>query len=128
MQFIVKILTAIVPYILRFIDRHSDEYLALLNKRISKFLGDFDVATVKFFIINEQGESVKNAVACFYIDNFGDVQKKATGSFLAIKGFKAGKVTFEMMAEGYKNTIVEVVFEEDSSIVEKTLVMKSGTT
>ena len=71
MQFLVKLVAAIVPYLLRFMDKHSDEYLEALSKRIIAFIGGNIVATIKFYIINSQGEPVANSVAGFNIDNFG---------------------------------------------------------
>ena len=127
MQYIVKILTVIVPYILRFIDRHSDEYLSILNRRISKFLGDDEVSTVRLFIINSKGEPINNCVACFRINIYGDIQKKSAGNILSITGFKAGKHSFEILADGYESTLVDIIFDEDNSIVEKTVVLKNGT-
>ena len=127
MQYIVKVLTVIVPYILRFIDKHSDEYLAILNERISKFLGSDEVATVRLFIINSKGEPINNCIACFKINIFGDIQKKSAGNILAITGFKRGKYIFEILANGYKANTIEIDFENDNSIIEKTVVLEYGT-
>lgn len=124
MQFIVKFVAAIVPYLLRFLDKHSDEYLEMLNKRIVAIIGGDKVATIKFHIINSYGEPVANAVAGFIIDVFGKVYKYAEGNVISITGFKAGEYEFDISAKDYENEVVKVNIENENTIIEKTIVLR----
>lgn len=124
MQYLIKILTMIIPYLLKFIDKHSDEYLELLNKRIAKFIGADEVATVKFYAIDENGNSIKDFVVSFDVDNFGEVFKKSVNGNLAITGFKEGKYMAVISADGYEHTWEELEFEDTNYILEKMVVLK----
>lgn len=127
MQYVIKILTTIIPYLLRFIDKHSDEYLELLNKRISKFIGADEVATVRFYVIDEQGNSINNYIVSFNADKYGEVFKKSVNGNLSITGFKEGKYMINISADGYERTWAEVEFEDTNYILEKAVVLKHGT-
>lgn len=124
MQFIVKFVAAIVPYLLRFLDKHSDEYLEMLSKRIIALIGGNKVATIKFHIINSQGEPVANAVAGFSIDAFGKVYKKSDGNVISITGFKAGEYEFDISAKDYENEVVKINIENENTVIEKTIVLR----
>lgn len=124
MQFIVKFVAAIVPYLLRFLDKHSDEYLEALNKRIVALIGGDKVATIKFHIINLHGEPVANAVAGFTIDVFGKVYKRAEGNIIDITGLKGGEYGFDISAKDYENEVVKVNIENENTIIEKTIVLR----
>lgn len=127
MQYVIKILTTIIPYLLRFIDKHSEEYLELLNKRISKFIGADEVATVRFYVIDEQGNSINNYTVSFNADKYGEVFKKSVNGNLSITGFKEGKYMINISADGYEHTWAEVEFEDTNYILEKAVVLKHGT-
>ena len=124
MQFIVKFVAAIVPYLLRFLDKHSDEYLEMLNKRIVALIGGDKVATIKFHIINSHGEPVANASAGFIIDVFGKVYKHAEGNVISITGFKGGEYEFDISAKDYDKEVIKVVIENENVILEKTIVLR----
>ena len=106
MQIVVKILTAILPYILGYLDKHSDD---------------------RFNVINESGETVKSSIADFNIDIFGSVIKKSVNDIITITGFKEGKQKFIIKAEGYLDNEVEINFDSDDSVVETTVVMHKET-
>lgn len=124
MQFILKFVAAIIPYLLRFMDKHSDEYLEVLSKRIIAFIGGNIVATIKFHIINSQGEPVANSVAGFSLPNFGEVFKKADGNLILISGFKEGKHTFEIVAKDYDKEVIEIEIEDPNVVIDKTIVLR----
>ena len=126
MQIIVKILTAILPYILGYLDKHSDDILNRVYKWIEDKLGGKTVSTVRFNVINESGETVKSSIADFNIDVFGSVIKKSVNNIITITGFKEGKKKFTIKAEGYLDNEVEVTFDSDDSVVETTVVMHKG--
>ena len=123
MQIVVKILTAILPYILGYLDKHSDDILSRVYKWIEDKLGGKTVATVRFNVINESGETVKSSLADFNIDIFGSVIKKSVNDIITITGFKEGKQKFIIKAEGYLDNEVEITFDSDDSVVETTIVM-----
>lgn len=123
MPIIVRILTAILPYILGYLDKHSDDILDRLYKWLENKLGGKEVATVRFNVINESGEVVKSSLADFNIDIFGSVLKKSVNDVITITGFKEGKQKFIIKAEGYTDKEVEITFESDDSVVDTTVVM-----
>ena len=123
MPIIVRILTAILPYILGYLDKHSDDILDRLYKWLENKLVCKEVATVRFNVINESGEVVKSSLADFNIDIFGSVLKKSVNDVITITGFKEGKQKFIIKAEGYIDKEVEITFEYDDSVVDTTVVM-----
>lgn len=123
MPIIVRILTAILPYILGYLDKHSDDILDRLYKWLENKLVGKEVATVRFNVINESGEVVKSSLADFNIDIFGSVLKKSVNDVITITGFKEGKQKFIIKAEGYIDKEVEITFEYDDSVVDTTVVM-----
>ena len=123
MPIIVRILTAILPYILGYLDKHSDDILDRLYKWLENKLGCKEVSTVRFNVINESGEVVKSSLADFNIDIFGSVLKKSVNDVITITGFKEGKQKFIIKAEGYIDKEVEITFESDDSVVDTTVVM-----
>ena len=123
MPIIVRILTAILPYILGYLDKHSDDILDRLYKWLENKLVGKEVATVRFNVINESGEVVKSSLADFNIDIFGSVLKKSVNDVITITGFKEGKQKFIIKAEGYIDKEVEITFESDDSVVDTTVVM-----
>ena len=127
MQIVVKILTAILPYILGYLDKHSDDILSRVYKWIEDKLGGKTVATVRFNVINESGEPVKSSLADFNINIFGSVIKKSVNDIITITWFKEGKQKFTIKAEGYLDNEVEVTFDADDSVVETTVVMHKET-
>ena len=127
MQIVVKILTAILPYILGYLDKHSDDILSRVYKWIEDKLGGKTVATVRFNVINESGEPVKSSLADFNINIFGSVIKKSVNDIITITGFKEGKQKFTIKAEGYLDNEVEITFDSDDSVVETTVVMHKET-
>lgn len=123
MPMIVRILTTILPYILGYLDKHSDDILDRLYKWLENKLGGKEVATVRFNVINESGEVVKASLADFNIDIFGSVLKKSVNDVITITGFKEGKQKFIIKAEGYADKEVEITFESNDSVVDTTVVM-----
>lgn len=124
MQIIVKILTAILPYILSYLSKHSDDILEKIHRWIEAKIGDNDVATVRFNVVDENGKPLENAVAEFHIDIFGVVIKKAIGSTITISGFKEGKQKYVIKCDGYQDTEVDIDFKSDDAMVDDTVMLK----
>lgn len=122
MQLIVKIVAAIVPYLLRFLDRHSDEYLEALSKRIIKFLGGDNSATIKFVIIDESGKQVKDTMLMFNTDEYGEIYKKSERNIITITGLKEGKHEFILFIDD-KEELISLDIEDNNSFIEKILVV-----
>ena len=124
MQFIVKFVAAIVPYLLRFLDRHSDEYLEALSKRIIALIGEDREATIRFYIINKKGEPVTNAVAGFNVYPYGKLYKHADGNIIDIAGFESGEYEFQISAKDCTDEIVNIDIKNENIIIEKVVVLK----
>ena len=124
MQFIVKFVAAIVPYLLRFLDRHSDEYLEAIGKRIIALIGEDREATIRFYVINKQGEPVANAVAGFNVDPYGKLYKHAEGNIIDITGFEGGEYTFDISAKDYTSENVNINIQNENIIIEKVIVLR----
>lgn len=122
MQWIVKFIATIVPYLLKFLDKHSDEYLEVLNKRITKFLGEDSSAIIKFVIIDESGNQVKDAMIMFNTEEYGEIYKRAERNIITIKGLKEGKHEFILFANN-KEELITIEVENNNSFIEKMLVL-----
>jgi hypothetical protein len=118
LQFIVKFVAAIVPYLLRFLDKHSDEYLEMLNKRIVKFIDGDKTAIIKLDIINKNGEPVNDVYVGFSIEKFGKIYKKSEGNAAIITGLQEGVHNFNICG---KEVSIEV--EDINTVIEKTVVV-----
>ena len=123
MQWIVKLVAAIVPYLLRFLDKHSDEYLEALNKRITKFLGGDNSATIKLNIINELGKPVYNVLVMFNTKEYGEICKKSDKNIVVITGLKEGKHEFLVEANN-KEELVSIEIEDCNIYLDRTIVVR----
>lgn len=123
MQVIVRLLTTILPYILGYLDKHSDDILDRLYKWAGNRLGEREVATVRFNVIDESGNEITESFASFAIEIFGSVSKKSINTVISVTGFKEGTQKFIISADGYEDKEVEVTFETSYSVVEKTVVL-----
>ena len=127
MPIIVKIFTAILPYILNYIDKHSDDILDRVYAWVGNKLGVDEVATIKFKLVDKDGNAINNAIAKFNYDILGELFKKSIKSGeIIISGFKEGKVAFTIDADGFKSVDIDIEFKSNSDIVEKIIVMEDG--
>lgn len=118
MQFIANLVASIIPYLLRFMDKHSDEYLEKLSKRLIAFLDDEYRATVKFRVIDKEGSPVQNIEAGFNIEDIGEVYKKGDRNVITITGLKEGKYEFNILGQ-----IIPIEIENANMVIEKTIVV-----
>lgn len=68
MQIIVKILTTLLPYILSYLNKHSDDILDRVYAWVGNKLGVDEVATIKFKLVDKDGNAINNAIAKFNYD------------------------------------------------------------
>lgn len=123
MNIIINILQYLVPIFIRFIDRHSDEFLENLYHKISLKLGGNEVSTVKFIVYDNTGKKINNAKAVFKYDILGDIEKSATedGS-ITINGLKNGD--YEFIIECNKKQAREKIsIIKDNSYIEKVVIL-----
>ena len=127
MPIIVKIFTAILPYILNYIDKHSDDILDRVYAWVGNKLGVDEVATIKVKLVDKDGNAINNAIAKFNYDILGELFKKSIkDGEITISGFKEGKVAFTIDADGFKSVDIAIEFKSNSDIVEKIIVMEDG--
>lgn len=125
MPIIVKIFTAILPYILNYIDKHSDDMLDRVYEFVGKKLGVSKVATVKFRLFSKTGKEIVKATAIFNYDILGEIHKESlTDGEIVISGLKKGKYDFTISSKDYKTVTVPIVFTSDSDVIEKVVVME----
>lgn len=117
MQFIANLVAAIIPYLLRFMDKHSDEYLEKLSNKLINFLDSEYRATVKFCVIDKEGKPVQNVEAGFNIKEVGKVYRKGEGNIITITGLKEGKYEFEVLDQ-----IIPIEIEDANVMIEKTII------
>ena len=121
MQFIANLVAAIIPYLLRFMDKHSDEYLEKLSNKLINFLDSEYRATVKFCVINKEGKPLQNVEAGFNIEDIGNVYKKGEGNIITITGLKEGKYDFDILGQ-----ITHIEIEDANTSIER-MVIVDGT-
>jgi hypothetical protein len=119
LQFIANLVAAIIPYLLRFMDKHSDEYLEKLSNKLINFLDSEYRATVKFCVINKEGKPLQNVEAGFCIEDIGKVYKKGEGSIITITGLREGKYEFDVLGK-----IIPIEIEDANVVIEKTIIME----
>lgn len=123
MNIIINILQYLVPIFIRFIDRHSDEFLENLYHKISLKLGGNEVSIVKFIVYDNTGKKINNAKAVFKYDILGDIEKSATedGS-ITINGLKNGDYEF-IIECNKKQTREKISIIKDNSYIEKVVIL-----
>ena len=123
MNIIINILQYLVPIFIKFIDKHSDEFLENLYHKISLKLGGNEVSTVKFIVYDNTGKKINNAKAIFKYDILGDIEKSATedGS-ITISGLKNDNYEF-IIECNKKQTREKISIIKDNSYIEKVVIL-----
>lgn len=123
MNIIINILQYLVPIFIRFIDKHSDEFLENLYHKISLKLGGNEVSTVKFIVYDNTGKKINNAKAIFKYDILGNIEKSATedGS-ITISGLKNDNYEF-IIEYNKKQTREKISIIKDNSYIEKVVIL-----
>lgn len=124
MNIIINILQYLVPIFIRFVDKHSDEFLENLYHKISLKLEDKEMSAVKFIVYDNTGKKINNAKAIFKYDILGDIEKSATedGS-ITISGIKNGEYEF-IITSGSKQNREHVVITKDNSYIERIVILE----
>ena len=124
MNIVINILQYLVPIFIRFIDKHSDEFLENLYHKISLKLGGNEVSAVKFIVYDTTGKKINNAKAIFKYDILGDIEKPANvEGDITISGLKNGDYEF-IIDCNEKQTREKVSIIKDNSYIEKVVVME----
>ena len=123
MNIVINILQYLVPIFIKFIDKHSDEFLENLYHKISLKLGGNEVSTVKFIVYDITGKKINNAKATFKYDILGDIEKSATedGS-ITISGLKNDNYEF-IIECNKKQTREKISIIKDNSYIEKVVIL-----
>ena len=123
MNIVINILQYLVPIFIKFIDKHSDEFLENLYHKISLKLGGNEVSTVKFIVYDITGKKINNAKAIFKYDILGDIEKSATedGS-ITISGLKNDNYEFIIWCNK-KQTREKISIIKDNSYIEKVVIL-----
>ena len=58
MQILLNIAQYLIPILIKFVDKYSDDFLEVLYKRLKNILEDKTVAKIKFDVMNEKGEPI----------------------------------------------------------------------
>ena len=123
MNIIINILQYLVPIFIRFVDKHSDEFLENLYEKISLKLEDKEMSTVKFIVYDITGKKINNAKATFKYDVLGDIEKSANAEGdIAISGLKNGDYEF-IIECNKKQTREKISIIKDNSYIEKVVIL-----
>lgn len=124
MQIIIRIVQYLIPFLIQFVNKYSDDFLEILFKRIKNVLEEGTMARIKFNVINKNGEPVNDAQVVFRMDLVGELTKKPVSEELSVSGFQKGTYDFIIRAKGYRDKIVSVEFKEDKSVIDKAVIME----
>ena len=124
MNIIINILQYLVPIFIKFIDKHSDEFLENLYHKISLKLGGNEVSTVKFIVYDNTGKKINNAKAVFKYDILGDIEKSASedGS-ITINGLKNAEYEF-IITSGNNQNRERIIINKDNSYIERIVIFE----
>lgn len=125
MQILLNIAQYLIPILIRFVNKHSDDFLELLYKRIKNIVEDKTVAKIKFDVMNTNGEQIVNATVMFNLDLIGEIEKKPVNEQLSVSGLSKGTYDFVIKAEGYKDQIVPIEFKTDKCVIDKAVIMEA---
>lgn len=125
MQILLNIAQYLIPILIKFVDKYSDDFLELLYKRLKNILEDKTVAKIKFDVMNEKGEPIVDANVIFNLDLIGDIVKKPVKEQLSVSGFQKGTYDFVIKAEGYKDKVIPIEFKTDKCVIDKAVIMEA---
>ena len=124
MNIVINILQYLVPIFIRFIDKHSDEFLENLYHKISLKFGGNEVSTVKFIVYDNTGKKINNAKAIFKYDILGDIEKPANAEGdIDISGLKNGDYGF-IITSGNKQNRERIIINKDNSYIERIVILE----
>lgn len=125
MQILLNIAQYLIPILIKFVDKYSDDFLELLYKRIKNIVEDKTVAKIKFDVMNTNGEQIVNANVIFNLDLIGEIEKKSVNEQLSVSGLSKGTYDFVIKAEGYKDKVIPIEFKTDKCVIDKAVIMEA---
>ena len=119
MQIIISILQFLVPYIIRFIDRHTDEWLEDLYKLIGKKF-NYKSCKLKVNVYDNSGAILDTAMIKFNEESIGDVMAYAKGMItlstpniiILADGYKQKELTLNILDNSLLD--IDVVSEKEN--------------
>lgn len=109
LQIVISILQWLTPYLIKFIDKHTDDWLELLYDKIGKRFVN------KYCKLSITVVAVDNPVKIkFNTEDYGDVYVDLIDYKKSFDNFKSNSIT--LMAEGYRDKTIKLNIEESSSI------------
>lgn len=110
MSIIINLLQSIVPFLIKFISNHSDEWLEDLYKKIGNSLTN--KSSIKIIAQTEDGKEIP-------IHTLSIVKFTNT-----LKNLSKGTIDIDVYAEGYKKYPITINIEDNNMEIEKTIIMK----
>lgn len=119
MQIIISILQFLVPYIIRFIDRHTDEWLEDLYKLIGKKF-TYKSCKLKVNVYGSDGTILDNAMIKFNEESIGDIMSYAKNMItlatpnitVSADGYKQKELTLNIIDNSLLD--IDVVLEKEN--------------
>lgn len=109
LQIVINILQWLMPYLIKFVDKHTDDWLELLYDKIGKRFVN------KYCKLSITVVAVDNPVKIkFNTEDYGDVYVDLVGCNKSFDNFKSNSIT--LMAEGYRDKTIKLNIEENSFI------------
>ena len=118
MQIIISILQFLVPYLIRFIDRHTDEWLEDLYKLIGKKF-TYKSCKLKVNVYGSDGTILDNAMIKFNEESIGDIMAYAKDMITL------STPNIIILADGYKKKELTLNVL-DNSLLDIDVVLEKG--
>ena len=119
MQIVISVLQFLVPYLIRFIDRHTDEWLEDLYNIIGKKFS-YKSCRLKVNAYGSDGVILDNAMIKFNSESIGDVMAYAKGMItlstpniiILADGYKQKELTLNILDNSLLD--IDVVLEKEN--------------
>ena len=119
MQIIISILQFLVPYLIRFIDRHTDEWLEDLYNIIGKKFS-YKSCRLKVNVYDNSGAILDNAMLKFNSESIGDIMSYAKNMItlatpnitVSSDGYKQKELTLNILDNSLLD--IDVVLEKEN--------------
>ena len=109
MQIIISILQWLTPYLIKFVDKRTDDWLELLYDKIGKrFINKYCKLSITVVAVDSPVKMKFNT------EDYGDVYVDLIDYKKSFDNFKSNSIT--LMAEGYRDKTIKLNIEESSSI------------
>ena len=109
LQIIISILQWLTPYLIKFVDEHTDDWLELLYDKIGKrFVNKYCKLSITVVAVDSPVKMKFNT------EDYGGVYADLIDYKKSFDNFKSNSIT--LMAEGYRDKTIKLNIEESSSI------------